>query len=378
MSTIVQNIKSDFLSKKYCKVLIVFRDSQKKLKEKGILNKVIDRFLQLQNYLDLTILWQSPIYSHKYGLNIIGYNSLFNLILLLLKITHNFDIVRSYDTGIYSFIVLIICKYIFKKKVIVSCHGSVRRLIYSSKIKKLLRIKLDKFVVRNSDYVITASESLREEYQILNPNCVFIPTWGVCSELFFKNDHKVSNSKFKDKILFVGRINPVKRIDFIIDVYLASKSKDSYFLYIIGPVDDYEYFKLKILNKIQKKDKIIFVEGLSQEELISYYKSSACLFMASYTEGLPHPVLEALSLGIPVLSSDVGDVKNIIVNGINGYRFPLTAKVADVAKLLDKICFEIKYIPTDLSVNLIYKNYSDKVSIQKEGLFLRNLCQKKM
>lgn len=50
-----------------------------------------------------------------------------------------------------------------------------------------------------------------------------------------------------------------------------------------------------------------------------YIKASDLFIMSSRTEGFPNVVLEALTLGIPVVASNCVDFKGIIYEGINGY-----------------------------------------------------------
>ena len=40
--------------------------------------------------------------------------------------------------------------------------------------------------------------------------------------------------------------------------------------------------------------------------------------MASITEGFPTAIAEALSVGVPVVTTDVGDIPTIIKDGVNG------------------------------------------------------------
>lgn len=58
------------------------------------------------------------------------------------------------------------------------------------------------------------------------------------------------------------------------------------------------------------------------------YCSQADLFMlASNYEGLPMVIIEAMSMGLPVVASDVGGVSEIVRNDINGYTLPNQAEL---------------------------------------------------
>ncbi|MFH0812519.1 MAG: glycosyltransferase family 4 protein [Pseudomonadota bacterium] len=56
----------------------------------------------------------------------------------------------------------------------------------------------------------------------------------------------------------------------------------------------------------------------SQEEMVTFYQGLDAYICASRTEGGPHPILEALSCGIPVISTRVGVAPELIEQGVNG------------------------------------------------------------
>ena len=58
-----------------------------------------------------------------------------------------------------------------------------------------------------------------------------------------------------------------------------------------------------------------------QEPIANYYNWSDILIQTSETEGMSNVILEAMSSGLLVFSTYVGDVKSLIKNGINGFIF---------------------------------------------------------
>ena len=57
---------------------------------------------------------------------------------------------------------------------------------------------------------------------------------------------------------------------------------------------------------------IVFHGELPYDEVPAYYAMSICLVMFSNFESLPCVIVEALSCGIPVISTDVGGIKEYI------------------------------------------------------------------
>jgi len=60
-------------------------------------------------------------------------------------------------------------------------------------------------------------------------------------------------------------------------------------------------------------------------QMIDYYQNLDCLICSSRTESIPFPVLEAAACGVPVISTEVGIVPELIQNGHNGIIIPRTA-----------------------------------------------------
>lgn len=60
----------------------------------------------------------------------------------------------------------------------------------------------------------------------------------------------------------------------------------------------------------------------STPDTVPHYQTADVLLLTSASEGTPNVVLEAMSVGLPVVSFAVGDVPDIITNGHNGYVLP--------------------------------------------------------
>jgi len=60
--------------------------------------------------------------------------------------------------------------------------------------------------------------------------------------------------------------------------------------------------------------KVIVLDGFTRDEMASTFRKGSLLLMTSYSEGSPQVVKEALLSDLPILSSDVGDVRDVIGN----------------------------------------------------------------
>ncbi|MFC5650751.1 glycosyltransferase family 4 protein [Paenibacillus solisilvae] len=73
-----------------------------------------------------------------------------------------------------------------------------------------------------------------------------------------------------------------------------------------------------------------------RELMIGYYQQLDCLICSSRSESIPFPVLEAAACGVPVISTKVGIVPELIRNKHNGVIIPRTANAIrkEVIKLM--------------------------------------------
>ena len=121
-------------------------------------------------------------------------------------------------------------------------------------------------------------------------------------------------------LLTCSRTVPVKRLDKLIDALALLKDSGAE-LYWTHIGDGSEQEKIKSLA--QEKLNFMNFEFLGQmknSEVCSYYKNHPVnLFVnISSSEGLPVSIMEAASFGTPVLATDVGGTREIVVDGYNG------------------------------------------------------------
>jgi glycosyltransferase involved in cell wall biosynthesis len=69
---------------------------------------------------------------------------------------------------------------------------------------------------------------------------------------------------------------------------------------------------IKILN--DKNIEVHFLMNLSQTEMPYYYNAADCLLLTSLYEGSPNVIKEAMACNCPIVSTDVGDVRELIEN----------------------------------------------------------------
>lgn len=81
------------------------------------------------------------------------------------------------------------------------------------------------------------------------------------------------------------------------------------------PVKNYPLAKAAV-DKLENAE-LVELKGYTREEVSLLMNACDCALMTSFTEGSPQFIKEALSCGCPVVSTDVGDVKEVI-EGLDG------------------------------------------------------------
>jgi glycosyltransferase involved in cell wall biosynthesis/SAM-dependent methyltransferase len=174
------------------------------------------------------------------------------------------------------------------------------------------------------------------------------------------------------KVIWVGRIQTVKRIEWLIDI--AEKLPDVSFE-VIGPNNhNYEYTE-NILPRASKVTNIKFLGKICRDEMPNIYKNATLLLNTSIYEGFPNTFLEAWSYGVPtVCSVDPDD----IINSHNlGYATIIQEELTEALKKLVNNRQQWKQCSLN-SIRYYTKNHSlDQVQRKFEQEFLAFSYEKK-
>ncbi len=164
---------------------------------------------------------------------------------------------------------------------------------------------------------------------------------------------KFNFSPKKKILLFIGRLEYEKNVEFIINGFNAIKN-NGYKLVIVGSGSLEQ--KLKKQACLHNYD-IDFFGEIDNDLIPDLLNSSDLLLLASFFEGSPTVVKEALCCNLPVVSTDVGDVKEVLnlVDGGEVMEYTTDSFVAAVDKILSKENWNINEAPRLFSHTLMGK-----------------------
>ena len=238
-----------------------------------------------------------------------GFEAFFHsFISTLLCILKRPDIVHIHNIGPGIFTPIL---RLFKIKVVLTYHSSnYEHNKWNNFAKKVL--KLGEFLsLKFSNHIIFVNKDKLNQfpYEIRN-KATFIPN-GIQRLLPAESSeiiHSLGLSKFK-YILSVGRITEEKGFDYLIDAYIESNIQ--YPLVIAGGIDHNSKYANILLEKAKHFPNIIFTGFTQGETLRQLYTFAKVFVLASYNEGYPIVLLEAINYGKNILASDISANRQI-------------------------------------------------------------------
>jgi len=123
------------------------------------------------------------------------------------------------------------------------------------------------------------------------------------------------------KILYVGRLAPIKDIPTLLLAFKALKiDYPNARLYIVGDGPDKPRLK-KIVSQVNLSNSVSFEGEVPTNRAYSYYKSCDIFILPSLRENFPIAILEAMASNIPVIASRSAVPHGLIRSGYNGLLF---------------------------------------------------------
>jgi len=212
---------------------------------------------------------------------------------------------------------------LLRRRVVVFYRGwkenVVRTLISNSLIRGLFRL-----VYGRADVTLVLASQFRDDLiEIgLAPSSIQVTTtmYDACEILPLTD-----RSGLRPKLLFLGRISQLKGVDEFIDAAAILAERDIDFECVfVGHGDKggvVEAYQARV-QSLGLDNRIEFLGRLTGRRKFETYSNSDIYVLPSWTEGCPNSVLEALGSGLFVVSTNVGALRDVIENEVNGKIVP--------------------------------------------------------
>lgn len=243
--------------------------------------------------------------------------SIFKLFWILLnntkiKIVH---IHGASDGSFYrKYIVFLISKYFFKKKIIYHVHTG-RFHVFYDKSNKFVK-KIINQLLEDADHIVCLSQYWKT---------YFSNTFKIQDISILDNpiEIPINNSPIlQDKclsLLFLGIITDGKGIFDLLNVIIKNrKYYQGKLKLVIGGVGQEDRL-VKMIKSNNIEEIVDFVGWVNGDYKLKLLSECNVLILPSYNEGLPICILEAMSFGKAIISTKVGGIPEIVIDGENGF-----------------------------------------------------------
>lgn len=245
-----------------------------------------------------------------------------------------------------------------RAKVVCTLHGGQDKAVLKKKgiLQAIIYFIFQTIGFCLVDYLIAVDDKNKERY------CKYYP-WvkskirtipigvdiekikGITVSLDVLKNRNIPITDYK-KIVVVCRMEPEKNLFFLLDVFKHLNDKNKKIIFLMIGSGSLELGLKKKADELELSN-IFFLGDVINEEVINILKQSDVLALASLFEGSPTVVKEALIAGIPVVSTDVGDVNDVLSKVDNG-GFIAKIELDDFAEKLENalkidkqtICFD--------------------------------------
>lgn len=201
-----------------------------------------------------------------------------------------------------------------------------------------------KWILRDADMIFLLDKDSLRDYAPYNDNLVEVLNSISCPDIP-EGKHSLKDGKLRE-VLFVGRLSKDKQVEPIIQAVIDADSLEeigNLHLTIVGNGEEY--------NSLIKYegDKVFFTGAVVPEKVKEYMKNADVLVMNSAFEGIPMTILEGISHALPIISTNVGGIGQVLHFGQDSEETDGTAE--SIQSALKKIAARYEQYSESAYVN---------------------------
>lgn len=277
------------------------------------------------------------------------------------------DVIIAQDPLFTGFVAFVLSIF-FSKKLLVSVYGNNVYDVYWRKesLSRRFLAVLGSFILKGADAIQSDGPETVEELAERFPGKVF---WKpvVPSDLdsFARQGERLNGEV---RIIFTGRMVKQKNIPLLVEVIerVSKKKFDKKVSFtVIGDGPYSGYFSTQLAER--KIPGVRCIKKVSREEYGKIISRQDILILTSFYEGFPRVFMEAAHGGIPIVTTRVSGVKNLIIDGKSGFVVGQNNSEEFVAKLSELI--EDDELLREMSKNIkerFEKNFPPGCTVHKQ------------
>lgn len=237
--------------------------------------------------------------------------------------------------GLYVGITAYLSKIVFKIPYVIWGRGTdVNNPIAFSRKPIIIGLK-------NADVALALTEQMKWKMgQFYRREILVVPN-GIDMGRFQNSQNslaEISDIKNANTILYIGRLIPVKGVEYLIrSMKIIINDIPDTNLIIVGDGADRKKLE-NITHILGLEDHIKFIGQIPNCEIPKFTNIANIFVLSSINEGFPNVILEAMASGLPIVATKVGGLPDIVEENVNGYL--VESKCPE--KLAEKIVLILK------------------------------------
>jgi D-inositol-3-phosphate glycosyltransferase len=211
--------------------------------------------------------------------------------------------------------------------------GEVKQRARITERESAARLAAERDIARTASRIIVASaheQRLLQDLYGADAARIDVVPCGVDLDLFTPADKRSARRSLglgdgERIILFVGRIEPLKGIDILINAAAQLHDDENFRVLIVGG-DARAAGQIAALRELAARlgvdHHISFVGAVDHQDLPAYYNAADVCVVPSYYESFGLVAVESMACGTPVVASRVGGLASTVSDGETGYLIP--------------------------------------------------------
>jgi glycosyltransferase involved in cell wall biosynthesis len=138
------------------------------------------------------------------------------------------------------------------------------------------------------------------------------------------NERECPDSDKSVRLLYVGRLIKFKNVSTLLNAIMLAKQRTNVpiKLSIVGEGVERQALERQAAD-LGLAASVQFRGWIERDEIASVYRQADVFVTASYWEGMPNTLLEAMACALPIVAADVQGSDELVKSGINGYLVPV-------------------------------------------------------
>lgn len=250
----------------------------------------------------------------KFIVNYILYH--IHLIFIIKKIKPDIIHVHTFIESL----ILPITKHLFHIPYVLTIHGKWSGgIMFPNCLKRVWKLSP---WLRNPNYITVLTDQHKKECLTYRSNQIVVIGNGVDNSSFPQKP-TLDIRKPDPTIIIVSRLVSEKGLeDAICSMSIIKENYPNSKLMIIGP-GPLEGELKHLISSLDLERNVILVGPISREDIVSYYHQADMYLLPSLHEGMPMVALEAMSCGLPLITTEVSILPKIVQEYQNGYIIPM-------------------------------------------------------